>query len=97
MRFKTKFLKSDYKKRYLIKKEENKIIINSSLFKNLILPLSIREEVFKTSLNMKRTQVRNRCILTGRPRGILSNFGVSRLIFRKEAEKGNIPGITSHE
>lgn len=115
MRFKTKFLKSDYKKRLLIKKGENRIIIQSSLFKNKILPLSVREHIFLTQLsstfsqgpikgnleregkNIKRTQIRNRCILTGRQRGILSDYGISRLVFRKEAEKGNIPGITSHE
>ncbi len=36
---------------------------------------------------------RNRCQLTGRPRGFLRKFKVSRLCFRELANSGMIPGI----
>lgn len=39
-------------------------------------------------------RLRNRCALTGRPRGFLRKFGVSRLCFREMASNGLIPGIT---
>ncbi len=39
------------------------------------------------------TRLRNRCQLTGRPRGYLSKFGLSRLCFRELASRGFIPGV----
>ena len=51
------------------------------------------------SLNkMKRDsckiRLHNRCKLTGRPRGFMRKFGLSRLCFREMALAGYIPGIT---
>jgi small subunit ribosomal protein S14 len=39
-------------------------------------------------------RLRNRCQLTGRPRGFLRKFKMSRLTFRELASAGFIPGIT---
>ena len=39
-------------------------------------------------------RVRNRCNLTGRPRGYYRKFGLSRITFREMALKGEIPGVT---
>ena len=39
------------------------------------------------------THIRNRCHVTGRGRGILPSFGVSRLEFRRLVRQGKIPGI----
>ena len=38
-------------------------------------------------------RVRNRCFLTGRPRGYLGDFGLSRIAFREQALSGGIPGV----
>ena len=35
----------------------------------------------------------NRCKLTGRPKGYMRNFGISRVLFREMANKGLIPGV----
>ncbi|MDF9842224.1 MULTISPECIES: 30S ribosomal protein S14 [unclassified Paenibacillus] len=40
------------------------------------------------------TRQKNRCAVTGRPRGYLSKFKVSRIVFRELALKGQIPGVT---
>ncbi|WP_019911878.1 30S ribosomal protein S14 [Paenibacillus sp. HW567] len=40
------------------------------------------------------TRLKNRCSVSGRPRGYLSRFKVSRIVFRELALKGQIPGIT---
>ena len=40
------------------------------------------------------TRIRNRCFATGRPRGVLRKFNLSRLCFREMALKGEIPGVT---
>jgi small subunit ribosomal protein S14 len=39
-------------------------------------------------------RLHNRCRLTGRPRGYMRKFGISRVIFREMASDGKIPGIT---
>jgi small subunit ribosomal protein S14 len=43
--------------------------------------------------NSSPVRLRNRCILTGRPRGYLRKFQMSRICFREMANSGIIPGI----
>ena len=52
------------------------------------------EELDKLPKNSNPNRVRNRCRLTGRPRGYIRYFGVSRIKFRELALNGKIPGIT---
>lgn len=40
------------------------------------------------------TRQKNRCAVSGRPRGYLSKFRVSRIVFRELALRGQIPGVT---
>jgi small subunit ribosomal protein S14 len=44
--------------------------------------------------NANPTRQRNRCSITGRPRGVFSKFGLARHKFREMAMKGEIPGVT---
>ena len=39
------------------------------------------------------TRLKNRCRQTGRGRGYLRDFGVSRIVFREKAHAGELPGI----
>ena len=48
----------------------------------------------KLPRNSSKVRVRNRCNLTGRPRGYMRRFGMSRINFRERASYGDIPGIT---
>lgn len=43
--------------------------------------------------NASPVRLKNRCQLTGRPRGYMRHFGVSRLMFRDMALAGKIPGV----
>jgi small subunit ribosomal protein S14 len=43
--------------------------------------------------NSNPIRVHNRCMLTGRPRGYMRQFGISRIVFREMASKGMIPGV----
>jgi small subunit ribosomal protein S14 len=43
--------------------------------------------------NANPTRLHNRCSITGRPRGFLRKFGVSRIAFREMALEGKIPGV----
>ncbi len=51
------------------------------------------EELQKLPRNASPVRLHNRCKLTGRPRGYMRKFGLSRVIFRKMALEGKIPGI----
>ena len=53
-----------------------------------------RLKLEKLPKNSSRIRVRNRCNVTGRPRGVYRKFGLSRITFREMALKGEIPGIT---
>jgi small subunit ribosomal protein S14 len=44
--------------------------------------------------NSSKIRKRNRCQLTGRPRGYMRQFGISRVTFREMALNGKIPGVT---
>ena len=53
-----------------------------------------RLELQKLSRNAFPTRLRNRCELTGRPRGTFRTFGLGRSKIRELAFKGDIPGVT---
>ena len=44
--------------------------------------------------NASPVRLKNRCQLTGRPRGYIRHFGISRNMFRDMALAGKIPGVT---
>ena len=59
-----------------------------------------REEIFQAYLklaemprNGAKVRVRNRCQLTGRPRGYHRKFGLSRIALRELGSSGQIPGL----
>ncbi|MBK6642548.1 MAG: 30S ribosomal protein S14 [Bacteroidetes bacterium] len=48
----------------------------------------------KLPKNASPVRLHNRCNLTGRPRGYMRQFGISRVLFRKMALEGKIAGVT---
>jgi small subunit ribosomal protein S14 len=48
----------------------------------------------KLPRNASPVRLKNRCKLTGRPRGYMRKFGVCRNVFREMASDGKIPGLT---
>lgn len=48
----------------------------------------------KRTENRVSTRGVNRCRITGRPRGYMRYFGLSRMQFREMASKGELPGVT---
>ncbi|GET32039.1 30S ribosomal protein S14 [Prolixibacter bellariivorans] len=47
----------------------------------------------KLPRNSSRVRMHNRCNLTGRPKGYMRQFGISRIQFREMASAGLIPGV----
>jgi small subunit ribosomal protein S14 len=72
------------------------------LLKKIILSAKTSEEERQKAVdklnalprNSSPVRLRNRCLLTGRARGYLRKFKMSRLCFREIASDGYIPGIT---
>ena len=52
------------------------------------------EGLQKLPKNSSPVRTHNRCKLTGRPKGYMRQFGISRVLFREMANKGLIPGVT---
>lgn len=52
------------------------------------------EALQKLPANGSKVRMHNRCQLTGRPRGHMRLFGISRSVFRNMALEGKIPGVT---
>ena len=80
-------------KKFRKKREHLKKIIN-----NRKLPL---EERFAAQLkfakiprNSSKIRIRNRCEISGRPRGVYRKLKISRIALRELASKGIIPGMT---
>jgi small subunit ribosomal protein S14 len=44
--------------------------------------------------NSSPVRLRNRCALTGRPRGVFSKFGIARSKLRELMMRGEVPGVT---
>ena len=52
------------------------------------------EGLDKLPKNSSPVRLHNRCKLSGRPRGYMRKFGISRVVFRELAVMGKIPGVT---
>jgi ribosomal protein S14 len=87
----------DHKRRLQLAKFELKRLEYKALCQDRNLTAGLRTEVrrklSKLPRNSSKTRVRNRCILTGRPRSVYKLFRVSRIVFRELASKGALLGI----
>jgi len=55
--------------------------------------MDAQDKLNKLPRNSSPVRLRNRCKLTGRPRGYLRKFQMSRICFRELANNGTIPGV----
>ena len=80
-------------KKYLpLRKELRKVVRNESLSHDERLMAQLRLQ--KMPRRTSEIRIRNRCELTGRSRGYLRAFKMSRIAFRELASCGLIPGVT---
>ena len=75
-----------------LRKDLRKQVRNESLSDEQRLQAQLRLQ--KLPRRTSEVRIRNRCELTGRPRGHLRAFRMSRIAFRELAGRGLIPGIT---
>ncbi|KAJ6654649.1 hypothetical protein lerEdw1_006671 [Lerista edwardsae] len=69
----------------------------NSLRKNKILPKELQEEADKEIAALPRdscpVRIRNRCVLTSRPRAVVWRWRLSRIVFRHLADHGQLSGV----
>ncbi|MGF3056370.1 30S ribosomal protein S14 [Microbacterium sp. YY-01] len=95
------------KKSKIARNEQRKEIVaryaerRAELKKALVSPHSTDEEREAARLGLQKlprdaspVRVRSRDAIDGRPRGMLSKFGISRVRFREMAHRGELPGVT---
>ncbi len=75
------------------KRAELKKIVKD-LYNSVEDKIKAQEELNKLPKNSSAVRLRNRCNMTGRSRGYLRKFKLSRITFREMAHKGLIPGLT---
>jgi small subunit ribosomal protein S14 len=87
----------DLKRRVTVKKYAKKRAELQASIANLRLSdedrLAARHKLQQLPRNASPTRLRNRCRLTGRPRGVYSKFGLGRNKLREIAMRGEIPGV----
>ena len=93
---KTAVVNRDLKRRKTVKKYAKKraeliAVINN--FKLSDVRLDARHKLQQLPRDASPTRLRNRCKLTGRPRGVYSKFGLGRNKLREIAMRGEIPGV----
>lgn len=92
-----KAIEKDQKKRRIYLKYEKERKIFKALYYNLNLPSILRAKAGQSLSSLPKdssiVRLRNRCILTGRGRGVISGFNMSRLMLRKLGRDGIIQGL----
>jgi len=87
----------DAKRRALVKKYAKKREALQAIVDNPKISdedrFAARQKIQQLPRNANPTRVRNRCAITGRPRGVFSKFGLGRNKLREFAMRGEIPGI----
>jgi small subunit ribosomal protein S14 len=91
-------LERNTKRRKLVKSYANKRAKLKAIIKDRSIPA---EERFQATLklaelprNSSKIRIRNRCALTGRPRGYYRKMNLSRIALRDLASRGELPGVT---
>jgi small subunit ribosomal protein S14 len=95
---KTSMIERNEKRRRLVKKGENKRAKLKAIIKNKDLPADERFQATLKLAEMPRNgakiRIRNRCALSGRPRGYYRKLNLSRIALRDLASRGELPGVT---
>ncbi len=74
--------------------KRHKMIDQYAVKRAQLKELGDQEGLHNLPRNSSPTRRKNRCQETGRPRGYMRTFGLSRISFREHASKGEIPGVT---
>ncbi|MEM7342803.1 MAG: 30S ribosomal protein S14 [Chloroflexota bacterium] len=74
-------------------KKRQRLVEKYAKQREALIQAGDRAGLAKLPRNASPTRRRNRCAMTGRSRGYMRRFGMSRITFRELALKGQIPGV----
>ena len=75
-------------------KKREKLVAKYAELRKQLKEAGDYEALDKLPKNSSKVRLHNRCQLTGRPKGYMKKFGINRVMFRKMANEGLIPGVT---
>jgi small subunit ribosomal protein S14 len=78
--------------KFAAKRAELKAIIDNSKLSEDERSVA-RQKLQSLPRNSSPVRLRNRCSLTGRPRGVFSKFGLGRIKLREYVMRGEVPGV----
>jgi len=91
-------IEREQKRRDTVKKYAAKRTELSAIFNDAKASLEERRDARLKLQSLPRNsspvRLRNRCALTGRPRGVFSKFGIARSKLRELMMRGEVPGVT---
>ncbi len=94
---KTCMIERDKKRAKMVKSYANKRAKLKAIIKDKTIPAEERFQAVLTLAelprNSSKTRMRNRCALTGRPRGYYRKMKLSRIALRDLASRGELPGV----
>ncbi|MFK4340171.1 MULTISPECIES: 30S ribosomal protein S14 [unclassified Paenibacillus] len=82
------------KSKVVKEKKRQEIVVKYADLRRELKAKGDYEALQKLPRDSSPTRLKSRCELTGRPRGYLRKFKLSRIAFRELAHKGQIPGVT---
>jgi len=82
------------KKSSIARNEKRKLLVQKYAGKRAELKAAgDYEGLQKLPRNASPVRIKNRCVVTGRSRGYMRKFGLSRIKFRELANQGHVPGV----
>jgi small subunit ribosomal protein S14 len=95
---KVSFVNRQIKREHMVKNDADKRAELKAKIVNEGLPfderMGARDALNKLRANGSKIRLRNRCSITGRPRGVYRKFKLCRITFREMASDGKLPGVT---
>lgn len=94
--YSSKYIHRDTARRQAFSLTELDRIVLKSILMDLHLPVAVRFTAgyYLDNLHGSRSQIKNRCVLTGRARAVNRHFRLSRFAFRALSAGGQLPGVT---
>lgn len=90
-------MKRDYLRRMVVKEHHITRLRLNGIRKNTILPKELREvadvEIANEPIRSSITWLTNRCAITGRARGNVLKYRLSRFVFRHNADHNKLAGV----
>lgn len=93
--FSSKYTEADrlHRKKFIGSELKRLVLKSITLDTHLSISIRLKAQLLLTNTCGSATFIKNRCIVTGRPHGIIRMYRLSRIAFRKIVGQGYLPGV----